>query len=70
MLYTSTLRMVEGLGTSMFSTATFALLPHLFPKSISTAMVQQTGGGGGGSGEFGGGGSGGFGGGGGGQNSP
>ena len=41
MLYTSTLRMVEGLGTGAFSTATFALVADLFPESIATTMVRQ-----------------------------
>ena len=41
MLYTSTLRMVEGLGTGAFSTATLALAADLFPESIGTTMVWE-----------------------------
>ena len=34
-----TLRLVEGVGSAMFVTATYYILPILFPKRISTMMV-------------------------------
>ena len=33
------LRVTEGVGTAMFVTATFTILPVLFPKSVGTIMV-------------------------------
>ncbi len=42
------LRITEGIGSAMFSTATFTVLPILFPNSVGTVVVRGEGGGGGG----------------------
>ena len=46
-LYCVLLRMTEGVGSAMFVTATFTVLPVLFPKSVATIMVSGGRGGGG-----------------------
>ena len=35
------LRMVEGVGSAMFITAAFTLLPLLFPNSVGTMTVSN-----------------------------
>lgn len=39
-LYTSVLRVIEGVGTGMFTTVTFTILPDLFPNSVATVSVR------------------------------
>lgn len=36
----TSLRLTCGVGAAMFVTASFALIPQLFPKHISTLMVS------------------------------
>ena len=43
MLYASIARVIEGVGTGMFTTAIFSILPDLFPNSVATIMVWQKG---------------------------
>ena len=39
-LFCVLLRMTEGVGSAMFFTSAFALLPELFPKHVATVMVR------------------------------
>ena len=34
------LRLTEGVGSAMFLTAAFGVLPELFPKNVATVMVR------------------------------
>lgn len=34
------LRLLEGVGTAMLTTAIFSTFPHLFPKAVGTLMVR------------------------------
>ena len=38
-LFCILLRMTEGVGSAMLSTAAFSLLPELFPNHLATVMV-------------------------------
>ena len=40
-VYCVLLRMVEGIGTAMYITATFTILPLLFPKHVGTSTVSD-----------------------------
>ena len=41
-LFCILLRMTEGVGSAMLSTASFSLLPELFPNRLATVMVHVT----------------------------